>query len=278
MRRLAIKETDLGLPGPERRSASSGCTTTCRFRWQATDDGPTRRRRLFAYDGVLEQEAVPRGSGTEVVAKFGWEVKDLLQSISAHFPIIAIRDKTVLRGWHVVAPVVASIRWHTAANPSCAPRGGGPPLLQHPYRRADDRRLCAGEAGGCSRLGQVAIMRGVAGVFRFDRKRPDKSMARRMADSMSMAHSLEVRIPLRDHSLAEAVIGIPGRHKLKGGRSKPLLAAALGAILSQIVALATKRTFTFHWETWLKGQLRQEVEETLISGDGLLDMYSTWGK
>ena len=53
---------------------------------------------------------MPRGSGAEVVAKFGWEVKYLSESISAHLPIIAIRDRTQRaargrggRGFHSMA-------------------------------------------------------------------------------------------------------------------------------------------------------------------------------
>src|SRR5439155_18722916 len=49
----------------------------------------------------------------------------------------------------------------------------------------------------------------------------------RDADVMSMAHSLEIRVPFLDHALVEFIASLPGESKLRFRQSKPLLVAGL---------------------------------------------------
>src|SRR5207302_8865695 len=49
----------------------------------------------------------------------------------------------------------------------------------------------------------------------------------RDTDQMSMAHALEVRVPLLDHQLVEYVMGLPDAYKEARSRPKRLLVAAL---------------------------------------------------
>lgn len=87
----------------------------------------------------------------------------------------------------------------------------------------------------------------------------------RDADQMSMAHSLEVRVPLIDHKLVEYMMSVPGRYKLTATDKTPkrLLVRAMDGALPDEVVNRRKTTFTFPWEVWLRGQLRSEVEKTL---------------
>ncbi|MDE3137682.1 MAG: asparagine synthase C-terminal domain-containing protein, partial [Acidobacteriota bacterium] len=85
----------------------------------------------------------------------------------------------------------------------------------------------------------------------------------RDTDAMSMAHSLEVRVPLLDRELVEYVVGLPESWKRRRGSRKSLLADALGDLLPQEVISQPKRTFTLPWEHWLRGPLRAEVEAGL---------------
>jgi asparagine synthase (glutamine-hydrolysing) len=85
----------------------------------------------------------------------------------------------------------------------------------------------------------------------------------RDADAMSMAHSLEVRVPLLDHRLLEAVMRLPGRAKLKSRLPKSLLVSSLPESLPAGITSRPKRGFTLPFSEWLPGQLRSEVEETL---------------
>ena len=85
----------------------------------------------------------------------------------------------------------------------------------------------------------------------------------RDTDSMSMAHSLEVRVPFLDHELVEYVARLPESVKLRKGVAKSLLISALSDLLPREVVNQPKRGFTLPWSTWLKGPLRQTIETGL---------------
>jgi len=87
----------------------------------------------------------------------------------------------------------------------------------------------------------------------------------RDTDSMSMAHSLEVRVPFLDHPLVEFVTHLPEQVKLNKGTPKALLVAALDDLLPAEVVQQAKRGFTFPWEAWLRGPMRESVEAGLSS-------------
>ena len=53
----------------------------------------------------------------------------------------------------------------------------------------------------------------------------------RDSDVMSMAHGLELRVPLIDHQLADKMLALPGSWKLDSHVPKPLLVAALKGAL-----------------------------------------------
>jgi asparagine synthase (glutamine-hydrolysing) len=81
----------------------------------------------------------------------------------------------------------------------------------------------------------------------------------RDTDAMSMHHSLEVRVPFLDSSLVEYVLSLPQSLKRQGSHPKALLVAALGDLLPQDLVAQRKRTFTFPWENWMRGPLRQRI-------------------
>lgn len=82
----------------------------------------------------------------------------------------------------------------------------------------------------------------------------------RDTDSMSMAHSLEVRVPFLDHPLVEFVTSLPQGLKLRKGVPKALLVESLGDLLPAEVVNQTKRGFTFPWAQWLRGPLKDRIE------------------
>jgi asparagine synthase (glutamine-hydrolysing) len=93
----------------------------------------------------------------------------------------------------------------------------------------------------------------------------------RDSDFMSMAHGLEVRVPLIDHRLARRVLALPGSWKLNSGTPKPLLIKALDGQLPDQIVHRRKRGFTLPFEHWLRDALRPVVEESLSKiGDGVL--------
>jgi asparagine synthase (glutamine-hydrolysing) len=87
----------------------------------------------------------------------------------------------------------------------------------------------------------------------------------RDTDAMSMAHSLEVRVPFLDHSLVEFVVRLPQSLKQRRGAGKALLAAALSDLLPREIVRQRKRTFTLPWEKWLRGPLREPVAAGLVN-------------
>jgi len=85
----------------------------------------------------------------------------------------------------------------------------------------------------------------------------------RDTDVMSMAHSLEVRVPLIDHMLVEFVCGLPkGWHKSLG-YPKKLLTQALSDCLPDQIINTPKHGFEFPMEYWMKNELKEIVEDVL---------------
>jgi asparagine synthase (glutamine-hydrolysing) len=84
----------------------------------------------------------------------------------------------------------------------------------------------------------------------------------RDTDSVSMAQSLEVRVPLLDTPLVEFVGSLPDAVRQRTGTQKALLVEALRDILPVEILAQRKRTFTLPWEEWLRGPLRARLERS----------------
>jgi asparagine synthase (glutamine-hydrolysing) len=82
----------------------------------------------------------------------------------------------------------------------------------------------------------------------------------RDTDQMSMAHSLEVRVPFIDIEVARFVLSLPGEWKMNGGRQKPLLQDALGDLLPPEVKNRAKMGFTIPFEGWMQSRLRDDLD------------------
>ena len=82
-------------------------------------------------------------------------------------------------------------------------------------------------------------------------------------DRMSMAHSVEARVPLQDNDVVDFALGIGLRRKLHGGQAKYLLREAFREILPPEVLRRPKRPFAVPASSWLRGPLRDMVYETL---------------
>lgn len=89
------------------------------------------------------------------------------------------------------------------------------------------------------------------------------NMLLRDTDCMSMAHSLEVRVPFADHRLWEHVLPLSGRLKLDSRMPKPLLVEAVRPRLPEKICLRRKMGFTLPFKEWLQGPLRNVIEHEL---------------
>lgn len=84
----------------------------------------------------------------------------------------------------------------------------------------------------------------------------------RDTDVMSMAHGLEVRVPLIDHKIVEKMLALPGALKLRRNQPKWMLVDAVGDLPREIVD-RPKRGFEMPFKNWLTGALRDQVESAL---------------
>ena len=89
-------------------------------------------------------------------------------------------------------------------------------------------------------------------------------------DRASMAHSLEVRVPLLDHKFVEWVSGIPAEYKLRGQEGKYLLKKSLEPHLPNDILYRPKMGFGVPLGKWFRGPLQDRIRSTIIEG-GLAD-------
>lgn len=82
-------------------------------------------------------------------------------------------------------------------------------------------------------------------------------------DRMSMAASLEARVPFLDHRLVEFALGLPAELKLSRGETKVILRRAVRDLLPEDVLRKPKQGFSIPLKHWLRGPLRPLLEDLL---------------
>jgi asparagine synthase (glutamine-hydrolysing) len=96
----------------------------------------------------------------------------------------------------------------------------------------------------------------------------------RDTDQMSMAHSLEVRVPLLDHRLVEYVMSLSDPVKQRNGVPKRLLVESLNGLLPDEIVRRPKQGFTLPFDPWMRGPLTGFCEARLgdrgLAGRNLL--------
>src|SRR5207302_2370505 len=85
-------------------------------------------------------------------------------------------------------------------------------------------------------------------------------------DKMSMAVSLEARVPLLDHKLLEFAAAVPTSLKLENGRGKYLLRRLLERRLPKSIVDRPKHGFEAPTGEWLRGPLAPMVDDLLLDG------------
>ena len=84
-----------------------------------------------------------------------------------------------------------------------------------------------------------------------------------LTDKMTMAASLECRVPLLDHELVELAAQIPAGIKVAGGELKSLMKKALADVLPKEVLYRPKRGFGAPMGAWLKSALAPMLDSAL---------------
>ena len=84
-------------------------------------------------------------------------------------------------------------------------------------------------------------------------------------DRMSMAHSIEARVPLLDHKLVEFAATIPPELRLRNRTTKYIFKRAMRGILPDEIIDRRKHGFGIPLGRWFRGQLGAFVRELLLS-------------
>ena len=82
-------------------------------------------------------------------------------------------------------------------------------------------------------------------------------------DRMSMAVSLEARVPLLDHRFVEFAATIPGPLRLQGKRTKHILKQAMAGILPDFIINRGKEGFSIPIKNWMKNELKPMMMDAL---------------
>jgi asparagine synthase (glutamine-hydrolysing) len=88
-------------------------------------------------------------------------------------------------------------------------------------------------------------------------------------DRASMAHSLEVRVPILDHELVDWAGTVPAVHKLNGREGKYLFKKAFEPKLPREILYRPKMGFGVPLARWFRNELKEQARSRLL-GDGLL--------
>jgi asparagine synthase (glutamine-hydrolysing) len=84
------------------------------------------------------------------------------------------------------------------------------------------------------------------------------------ADKMTMAASIELRVPFLDHRIVEFAAGLPLLMKLRDGVGKYLLKRLMSDRLPASILNARKRGFPVPITNWLRGGLRETAKSWLL--------------
>ncbi len=83
-------------------------------------------------------------------------------------------------------------------------------------------------------------------------------------DRASMAHALEVRVPILDHQLVDWISGLSPDMKLKGREGKYIFKKGLEPLLPNDILYRKKMGFSVPLASWFRGPLKEKVRENIL--------------
>jgi asparagine synthase (glutamine-hydrolysing) len=84
-------------------------------------------------------------------------------------------------------------------------------------------------------------------------------------DQMSMAASIESRVPFLDHKLVEFAAALPERMKLRGFTTKYILRKSMEGVLPEIILKRPKMGFPVPLQRWFRGPFSYVIDEYVLS-------------
>ncbi len=85
-------------------------------------------------------------------------------------------------------------------------------------------------------------------------------------DRASMAHSLEVRVPILDHTFIEWAASLSSSLKLRGAQGKYLFKRSLESHVPEQILYRPKMGFAIPLAAWLRGPLRERLRSSVVNG------------
>jgi asparagine synthase (glutamine-hydrolysing) len=84
------------------------------------------------------------------------------------------------------------------------------------------------------------------------------------ADKITMANSIELRVPFLDHKLLEFAASLPGSYKVHGFTTKYIAKRVLSKRIPREIVERKKAGFPVPYETWLRTNLKDWVQDILL--------------
>jgi asparagine synthase (glutamine-hydrolysing) len=93
------------------------------------------------------------------------------------------------------------------------------------------------------------------------------------ADKMTMANSIELRVPLLDHKLLEFAASLPGNYKVRGFTTKYIAKKVLGRMVPKEILERRKTGFPVPYASWLKTDLKDWLVDLVLSREAVSRGY-----
>lgn len=84
------------------------------------------------------------------------------------------------------------------------------------------------------------------------------------ADQMSMANSIELRVPFLDKDLVKYILAVPDKYKFPS-TPKKLLVDSLSPLIPDEIVNRPKMGFSFPWDLWMKNELKEFCQQRIYS-------------
>jgi asparagine synthase (glutamine-hydrolysing) len=93
------------------------------------------------------------------------------------------------------------------------------------------------------------------------------------ADKMTMAASVELRVPLLDYKLMEFCVSLPDQYRLNGREGKYLLKKTMEKWLPREIIYRKKRGFPVPIAKWFRTDLKDKIKDILLDSRSIRRMY-----
>jgi asparagine synthase (glutamine-hydrolysing) len=93
------------------------------------------------------------------------------------------------------------------------------------------------------------------------------------ADKMTMAASVELRVPLLDFQILEFAASLPQSYKVRGWELKRVLKAALSESVPKEIIKRKKTGFPVPYDQWMCKEMKAFVLDTILERNGIVDAF-----